>query len=68
MALFLFNKLAQVSLLVRKEDWDEERGREGGGLGMDRVIDEISMVVSKICNFLLFVTQIFFFSFWDMGF
>lgn len=34
---------------------------------MDRVIDEISMVVSKICFFVLFVTQNLFFPFRDMG-
>lgn len=52
LTLFLFNKVVLVTLLVRKVEWDEEKGRqEGGGLWMDRVIDETS--ISKICFLVL---------------
>lgn len=53
LTLFLFNKVVLVTLLVRKAEWDEDKGRQEGGLGMDRVIDEISIFVSKICFFVL---------------
>lgn len=40
-------KRATVVELVKKEEWEEDKGREGndGGLEGKRVIDEISMVI-----------------------
>ena len=46
-----------LPLLVKKVDWDEEKGIEGGDLGVDRVKDEISISA-----------QIFFLTFWLVGF
>lgn len=45
-----------MALLVKKVDWDDEKGSEGGDLGVDRVKDEISMIV---LNFYLLVFLIF---------
>lgn len=43
LTLFLFKNELVVAPLVKKVDWDEEKGSEGGHLGVDRVKDEISM-------------------------
>lgn len=40
-----------VAPLVKKVDWDEEKGSEGGHLGADRVKDEISMSAQLLSNF-----------------